>query len=98
MKSFPLVFSLIVLCQTDMFGQVNEADKNKIILEKSESSYWRESIEDFQKINLLHAVLSHCNQDNIIKNTGINFPCEYIYLDDSNTEFLLDEIKKAWEE
>ena len=68
MKSFPLVFSLIVLCQTDMFGQVNEADKNKIILEKSESSYWRESIEDFQKINLLHAVLSHCNQDNIIKN------------------------------
>lgn len=79
MKSFPLVFSLIVLCQTDMFGQVNNAEKNKITMEKSESSYWKENVEDFQKVNLLYAVLNHCNQDNVNnnKNTWEQIVIEY---------------------
>lgn len=66
MKSFPLVFSLIVLCHTDIFGQMTETEKNKMTLEKSESTYWKETTEDFQKVNLLRAVLNHCNQDNVI--------------------------------
>lgn len=71
MKSFPLFFSLIVLCQTDIFGQVSETEKNKVIVEKSESGHWRETTEDFQRINLLHAVLNHCNQDNVIKSKDV---------------------------